>query len=202
MDAGRAPNRAGGRPVTDPDRRRVLRATAGIGAVGLGVTIPARATDADRLRWRFETDGAVFSSSTVLDDTLFVGSTDGHLYAIAVDDGTERWRFETDDKVPSSPTTGFVGEDRTPVVFVGSDDGTVYEVDAETGTERWRLETDAPVRSSPLVADDTLVVGSDDGRLYAVSLEYAQTRWALPTDDAIDSSPTVAEVDGDDPDSP
>lgn len=76
--------------------------------------------------WRFNTDGAVFSSPAVVDDTVYVGSNDGNLYAIATADGTERWRTETDDAVYSSPVVA------DGVVYVGSYDGTVYAVEGPT----------------------------------------------------------------------
>ena len=38
-------------------------------------------------------NGAVFSSPAVTDKAIYVGSSDGHMYAVNRADGTERWRF-------------------------------------------------------------------------------------------------------------
>ena len=38
--------------------------------------------ESGRERWRFETDGPVFSSPAVVDGVVYVGSGDGRLYAV------------------------------------------------------------------------------------------------------------------------
>ncbi|MCK4316037.1 MAG: PQQ-binding-like beta-propeller repeat protein, partial [Anaerolineae bacterium] len=35
------------------------------------------------LRWRFQTDGPVTSSPTVVDGVVYIGSTDRHVYALS-----------------------------------------------------------------------------------------------------------------------
>jgi len=64
------------------------------------------------------------SSPTVADGTVFVGSRDANVYALAADDGSEQWRFQTGTYVFSSLTV----VDGT--VFVGSNDNNVYALDA------------------------------------------------------------------------
>src|SRR4030095_15093134 len=46
------------------------------------------------LQWRFVTDGDVISSPTVVGETVFVGSGDGHLYALDRVTGTRKWAFD------------------------------------------------------------------------------------------------------------
>jgi outer membrane protein assembly factor BamB len=78
-------------------------------------------------QWRFQTDGFVKSSPAVVDGTVYVGSNDGHVYAIDASSGTEQWSFQTDGYVDSSPV---VKDGR---VYVGGD--TVYALgsnDTET----------------------------------------------------------------------
>ena len=111
-------------------RRRVLQTISGLttlGVLGAGSSTTVAADPGDQ-QWRFETDGGVGSSPTVVDGTVFVGSSDNispaHVYALDAADGTEQWRFETDDRVWSSPTV----VDGT--VFVGSLDDDVYALDA------------------------------------------------------------------------
>jgi len=82
--------------------------------------------------WSFETGGEVVSSPTVVDGTVYVGSSDGNLYSIDAGTGDEVWSFETDGTV-SSP----IVVDGT--LYVGSD--ALYALDIESGEEVWRFET-------------------------------------------------------------
>ena len=56
------------------------------------------------------------------DGTLYVGSADGMVYAIAAD-GTKRWSISTGGPVLS---TGAIGTDGT--LYIGSDDGNLYAI--------------------------------------------------------------------------
>src|SRR5678816_3121642 len=47
------------------------------------------------LAWKFKTAGRVISSPAVSGDAVYVGSTDGSLYAVNRADGTQRWKFDT-----------------------------------------------------------------------------------------------------------
>src|SRR5215213_4361049 len=55
------------------------------------------------LAWKFRTTGRVLSSPVVSGDMVFVGSTDGQLYAIDKTNGTQRWKFATQGPIASSP---------------------------------------------------------------------------------------------------
>lgn len=142
-------------------------------------------------RWTFETDGAVRSSPAIVDETVYVGSDDGHLYAIDAETGTEVWSFETGGPVVSSPA--FLRH----VVYVGSDDGRLYALSAETGDEIWTYETDGRIRSSPTVQatgvpagiESLLGFGSHDGGLYLLDPATAEEVKTLDTDYAIVSTP-------------
>jgi len=138
--------------------------------------------------WRTETGRGVSSSPAVVDGTVYVGSDDRHLYALAASDGSENWRFETGDRVTSSPAV----VDGT--VYVGGNDGSVYAVDATDGTEEWAFETDGPVVSSPTVVDGTVYIGSRDDQVYALDAADGSERWSFRT--ANDVSATPAVVDG------
>ena len=173
-------------PVTT--RRTALRlGLSGIVASTVG-TITAAAQEAGTQQWAFEAGGEVWSSPTVVDGTVFVGSNDSNLYAVDAETGTQQWAFETGDSVWSSPTV----VDGT--VFVGSADENLYAVDAETGTQQWVFGTGSSVESSPTVVDGTVFVGSNDGNLYAVDAEMGAEQWAFETGNNIRSSPTG--VDG------
>src|SRR5688572_27864889 len=58
-------------------------------------TVPALSTVA----WKFRTDGRVISTPVVVGEVVYVGSTDGGLYAVNRRDGTQRWKFATQGPV-------------------------------------------------------------------------------------------------------
>ena len=74
--------------------------------------------------WSFKTYHAVqFSPAVGADGTVYVGSGDGHVYALDPANGNELWSFETGNWVESSPALGADG-----TVYVGSGDGHVYAI--------------------------------------------------------------------------
>jgi len=161
--------------------------------------------------WKFHTAGRVISSPLVLGDVVFVGSTDGALYAVNRADGMERWKFATQGPIASSPA------EANGVVFISSLDGNVYGVDAATGKERWRFATKGERRftapgihgaiprtehmpdpfdvfmSSPAVMGGTVYIGSGDQHVYALDAATGALRWSFATGDVVHSSPAVAD---------
>jgi outer membrane protein assembly factor BamB len=125
-------------------------------------------------RWQFQTRDAVYSSPTIgADGVIYVGSLDGHLYAINTD-GSERWRFKTGGKVySSSPAISADG-----VIYVGSRDG-LYAVNID-GSKRWRFGMEGGFSSPAIGADGAIYVGSGDGHLYAVNVDGSE-RWRFQT---------------------
>src|SRR5437660_5967102 len=90
------------------------------------------------VKWKFKTERVIeawFSSPTVSDETVYVGSDDSYLYALNVLTGELKWKFKTGDVVYSSPAVV------DGAVYVGSHDGYLYSVDAQTGEERWKVKT-------------------------------------------------------------
>lgn len=73
--------------------------------------------------WRFETNGVVKSSPTVVDGMVYVGDLNGYLYAVDAESGNELWRFENHNAVGSP-----IVVDGT--VYFGSADGHLCAVSA------------------------------------------------------------------------
>ncbi len=69
------------------------------------------------LRWRFKTQGRTISApAAVVDGVVYVGSSDGNVYALSTRSGTLLWRFQTGGPVLASPVVS--GD----VAYVGSSD--------------------------------------------------------------------------------
>ena len=129
--------------------------------------------------------GRVLSSPAVLGGTMYVGSDDGHLYAVDIASQRELWRFAAGARIASSPAVS------NGVVYVGSNDRHLYAIDAANGTLRWKHETGAEVFSSPAVSNGIVYVGSDDNHLYAFDATNGTLRWQYETEDWVSTDPAV-----------
>ena len=72
------------------------------------------------MKWVFNTKGQVNSSPVVCHNRVLVGSNDGKLYMVSLDNGKKVWEFETGDAVTASPAVA------GGKVVIGSEDGFVY----------------------------------------------------------------------------
>jgi outer membrane protein assembly factor BamB len=192
-------------PLTSPAQSPMFRG----GPAHEGVYASTAPTLRD-VAWKFRTEGRVLSSPAVVGTTVYVGSTDGRLYAIDRSSGTERWRFQTRGPISSSPAVA------DGLVYISSVDGLIYAVDAATGAERWRFATRGERRftapgihgaiprtermpdpfdvflSSPTVVDGTLYIGSGDQHVYALDARTGTERWRFATGDVVHATPAVA----------
>ena len=142
-----------------------------------------------RPQWVFRTSGAIEAGAACDGERVYVGSRDGHVYAVAAQTGHLVWKFDT----------GALGDVTcTPVIaggtlFVGSHDHHVYALDSVSGQRRWQFRTGRLVRSSPCVLDrERLVcVGSFDRFVYALSAETGTVRWHFRTDGPVASTPVA-----------
>jgi outer membrane protein assembly factor BamB len=165
----------------------------------------------NRVKWKFHTGGHVFSSPAVSNGTLFAGSTDGNLYALDLEAGTQKWKFATGARVTSSPAV--VGG----AVYFESYDGYFYAVDAVTGQLKWKFQTGGERRfiakhlhgglpaaesvpdpfdfylSSPGVWNGAVYFGSGDGNIYALDAASGALKWKHPTGDVVHASPAIAD---------
>jgi hypothetical protein len=118
---------------------------------------------AGRLKWKFATNGQVYSSPVLgPDGSLYVGSYDNNIYAIDTA-GSLKWKFATDGRIWASPV---LGPDDT--LYVGSLGKNIYAIDT-AGRLKWKFTTNGAVASSPVLGPDgSLYVGSRDKNIYAI----------------------------------
>lgn len=157
--------------------------------------------DQPSLRWSYETEDAVWASPVLADGTLYIGSYDGHLYAISLERGELLWRYQTGDRIDGSPAVA------NGTVFFGSFDRNIYALDAETGEERWIVGTRGINRSSPTVHDGVVYIGAycrteeastyydvrwpERGFVYAIDAETGDLRWRYETGDGVMGTPAI-----------
>jgi len=163
-----------------------------------------------QVKWKFKTNGFVFSSPAAVSGVLYFGSTDHNLYAIDLETGKQKWKFETGSRVTGSPAV------ESGVVYFGSFDGNFYAVDAATGQQRWKFQTGGERRfagkhlhgmqpageahpdawdfylSSPVVNAGVVYFGSGDNNVYALNTSDGSVKWKFTTGNVVHASPTLA----------
>ena len=127
-----------------------------------------------QLKWTFAFPGATRARSqpTLANDTVFVGSQSGHVYALDLHSGCARWIFEAEREVRSSPVVSAGGD--APAVYFGDFAATVYKVNALDGGLLWKRKAgrhpDATITGSPRLHDG------------AVYVPLSSTEWASAAD--------------------
>ena len=146
------------------------------------------APDTDELLWVFDTESsAILSSPAIANGRLYIGSTDGNLYALDAQDGSLLWAYPTFGAVNSSPA---VAEGK---VYFLSEDGSVYALDADDGSLAWSV----PIGNgswdwaSPAVHDGYVFVASSTGTMFALDADDGSTKWSTPIGGTPDSPITV-----------
>jgi len=143
------------------------------------------------LKWKFKTDGWVFSSPVIAANAVFFGSRDGHLCSVDCGSGHLNWGFRTGDVIRSSPVY------MSDTVYIGSWDRCLYAIDATTGKARWRFPTGKEIWCAPAVREGTVYFTSTDGNLYALDAHDGLARWKCkmgsPMFNWVESAPVVFE---------
>ena len=139
-------------------------------------------------KWSYRTKRGVISSPHVdMDEGIvYVGSTDGFMYALDVANGYNSWRFRTQGPIISSPI------EQKGYIYFGSADGNLYCLNAQTSRERWKFTTEKPIVSSPIIYRNFIFFGGTDEHFYCLDLDTGKERWKFKTGGAITSSPTIS----------
>lgn len=109
----------------DPDRQFPFMASAAVRdrfVVIAGRDRRVRALDAEsgRVLWTFSTQGRNDASAVIVGDRVYQPSSDGNLYVLSLESGTEVGRFEAGSPMSASPA---VSDGR---LVIGTEDGIVY----------------------------------------------------------------------------
>ena len=138
-----------------------------------------------KLLWTFETEDGIESTAAIATGTVYVGSLDGYLYAINLENGRLKWKYQASSEIKSSPIV--FGN----VVHFGDGMGVFHAVDAETGGLRWTFEAEAEIISSANAARDRLLFGSYDQFLYCLSAEDGSLAWKFETEGYVHGTPAI-----------
>jgi outer membrane protein assembly factor BamB len=139
--------------------------------------------------WEFRAQGPFPGAPAVDGDTVYAGSSDGRLYAIALATGKERWRYDAKEELGTRPVVA------GGTVFVASLQDTLFALDARTGAWKWHHRREArpgfTIRGAAgaAVKDSVVYAGYSDGWVAALDVSNGRVRWersVAPTGDYLD----------------
>jgi eukaryotic-like serine/threonine-protein kinase len=140
------------------------------------------------LKWKFDTDSAVYSSPAVSGDFVYVATPDEEFFAVDRNFGQLLWKTEMEDKIyGSSPAVD------SGLVWIASIDGCVNGLEASSGVckytfcvERIGLMGQKPdLLGSVLASGGRILFGSDNYEFYAWQPGRDQPDWAVATEGKI-----------------
>ena len=134
--------------------------------------------------WTFTTGGSIWSTPVIGNGTVYFGSHDEYVYALAVGDGTERWRFKTGGTIAGRPLLF------RDLVVVGSFDRKLYGIDASSGSLRWTIEGGNWFWAGAVADQRSIFAPNMDGNIYAVNAE-GELLWKYDLGSAIVSRPAL-----------
>src|SRR5512133_2229257 len=142
-----------------------------------------------KLAWEYQASGPL-GPPAIEGDTVYVGSSDGKLYAVAIPTGKERWQYKAEEDLTTRPAV------TQGAVFVASLQDTLFCVDAATGAWKWhhRRETKAAGftifgAASAVAGPDAVYAAYSDGFAAAIDPKSGAARWEkqiAPSDEHLD----------------
>ena len=147
------------------------------------------------IKWRFKTNGEVYSSPVLYNNILITGSCDSNLYALNNSDGMLLWKFKAGGEIRSS-----VAIESNTVFFI-STDGIFYALDISSGQPKWTFKTKGEqfydvwdyYQSSPALNNGVVYFGCGDGFVYALNASTGNLKWKFKTGGIVHASPTIAD---------
>ena len=115
------------------------------------------------LLWKFKTGGQLHASPVIANNTLYIGSTDGKLYALDAKRWGVRWVFDAGDAIRYSATV--LGNR----VYFSARNNKVYALNAKTGEKLWEYKTKSWTEAPLVVADNKVHIGVFPSKIYLLN---------------------------------
>ncbi len=130
------------------------------------------------LAWESRGDGGSFGPPAIDGDTVYVGSADGRLYALAVATGRERWRYQSEEDLSTRPAVA------DGLVLVASLRDTLFAIEAKSGAWKWHHRREAKTSgltvfgaASARVGGGSAYAAYSDGFVAALEIASGKVRW-------------------------
>lgn len=137
------------------------------------------------LLWIFKAGDMIESTAAIVDDVVYVGASDGYLYAIDAQTGKSTWKYYTAASIKSSPSI------HNGVIYFGDEDGIFHAVDIATQKKKWHFSAEGEIISSANFAGDRVLFGSYDGFLYCLNIKNGELAWKFETEGYVHGTPAI-----------
>ncbi len=113
-----------------------------------------------------------YTSAPVLQDTtLYIGSTDGNLYALDTQTGKTLWKFATNAPICTTPQVA------NGIVYIGDTFGFYFAVNAKDGTEVWSYNAKDHNYSSGMALIDQVLYFVTSNSLHSLDAKTGSVKW-------------------------
>ena len=133
-----------------------------------GISSDQSLTPPLKLLWKFKTGGPLHASPVIANGTLYIGSTDGKLYALDAKQWGIKWVFDAGDAIRYSATV--LGNQ----VYFSARNDKVYALDANTGEKLWEFKTKSWMDAPPIVVDDKVYIGAFRSNIYLLNAKTGE----------------------------
>ena len=119
-------------------------------------------------RWTYPQTGykeAFVGGAVFYNEVVYIGCSDGFVYAVNAANGSEIAKYETGGKLWSTPAI----DPDTETLYIGSYDKNLYALSLDNLTLKWSYTTEGSIISTPLIDNGTVYFGSFDRHLYALN---------------------------------
>ena len=111
-------------------------------------------------------------------DLVLVGSSNGHLFALAAADGQLRWDVQVKGEVLAPPAIS------EKLIAIRTGDGKLRALSPADGHELWQQEQQVPKLSlrgtaTPVISGDVVLCGFDNGKVVAMSASDGSVQWEV-----------------------
>ncbi|QZX98854.1 PQQ-binding-like beta-propeller repeat protein [Halobaculum rubrum] len=147
--------------------------------------------DSGEVIWRFDKEFFFESGLGLVDETVYVGSSGGTMYALDGSDGSVVWSTDLGGEVRAPPAV----TDET--VYVGTENGNFFALSRTDGAPEWTTELNQDVITSPAVSDERVFIGGEgQSDFYAFDRSSGSVEWTAfisEEEASVRASPAVAD---------
>ncbi len=125
--------------------------------------------------------GTFYSTAAVVYGRVFLGNTDGRVYAYDASSGKLDWAVQTGAYVYASPAvTNAPG--LGPTIYIGSYDGTFYAIDARSGHVSWTFNAHGRISGSATIVGRTVYFADlGEHRTYGLGISTGRVLFRMET---------------------
>jgi len=138
--------------------------------------------------WKYSTNSVVQSSPIVYKDTVYLGNSQGMMYALRASDGKLLWKRALGAIVYGNRPAFFDHQ-----MILGTAKGDVVSVDVVTGKATWVFKAQSGIYTTPVIYKNRVFIGSEDRNLYSLDVQSGKKVWSFRTGRRIiQSKPAIA----------